>query len=124
MTNIPLFFKHLRENIHSIYDKQRDSAAANNDETEGAAQRKEEDVDKASETRDIKIATPTRRGYSSNSQPEPSPLPDNHLDAADITSRDYRASNLYTLGRCIEKYMCLFYSLIHRVDVAQVMLFN
>lgn len=55
-----------------------------------------EDIDKSLETKDIKIAAPTRRGYSSNSETSSAQVLGDNGD--DMTSRGSRSSDLYTLG--------------------------
>lgn len=102
LTNIPKFFEHLRENIDAIREaKGRDSSSSSVAKHQVATSlngKGEEDADKSSshETTDmIRIATPTRRGYSSTSDTKTLHHENDIYDA--LTNRDSR-SNPYTLG--------------------------
>ncbi|ODM98610.1 hypothetical protein Ocin01_08069, partial [Orchesella cincta] len=89
--NIPKFFQHLRENMEALYQKGHDSTDDEDVATDGG--KAEEDSDRYLETGDVadmeRFATPTRRGYSSNSEPKLSQV----ADEDNMTNRDSRSFN-------------------------------
>ncbi|CAL8093247.1 unnamed protein product [Orchesella dallaii] len=110
--NIPKFFQHLRENIEALYENGRDSPSSQDEALAMEYGKGEVDSDKSSETGDVvadieRIATPTRRGYSSNSNPSRIVA-----DEDNMTSRDSRSFNFGKEQGYYIKYISFNFSLL------------